>query len=277
MTLPRKYLAPADGEFKRDRSVFGTFIEDSPDLCAQMLEKDEGHGKLARVCKVEKTKKAVMGVLQTHYLELKNIFQHLVAKSGSTEPTLGMKELTAFAYTCKILDNSLNLVTFDRIFMATCAPTNKQKPAGEKRLHRYEFIEILVRLAQAKYSDKITDTNKKRYAYQQNAEPLLTLADLLQSFITKDLLPNNKMFDYLGFRHRHIYQNQVDELLRKNEMVISKLYNAFIVPPHQYLAIAQVTEFVRTAKLNIANDKLNVCLMWCQMSRVDTMSDPQHS
>lgn len=166
-------------------------------------------------------------------MELKNIFQDLVAKSGSTEPTLGMKELTAFAYTSKILDNNLNLVTFDRIFMATCAPTNKQKPAGDKRLHRYEFMELLVRLAQAKYADKITDTNKKRYAYQQNSEPLLTLADLLQSFITKDLLPNNKMIDYVGFRQQHIYQNKVDELLRKNELVINKLYNSFIVPPSQ--------------------------------------------
>jgi hypothetical protein len=263
MTLPRKYLAPADGEFKRDRSVFGTFIEDSPDLCAQMLEKDEGHGKLARVCKVEKTKKAVVGVLQTYYSELKNIFQDLVAKSGSTEPTLGMTELTQLAYTCKILDNNLNLVTFDRIFMATCAPTNKQKPAGEKRLHRYEFIEILVRLAQAKYADKIADSGKKRYAYQQNAEPLLTLADLLQSFITKDLLPNCKMFDYHGFRQRHIYQNKVDELLRKNETVISQLYAAFIVPPSQHLALSQVAGFVNTAKLNIGSEKLNICLVWC--------------
>lgn len=275
MTLPRKYLEPADGEFKRDRSVFGTFAEDSPDLCAQMLEKDEAQGKLTRVCKVEKTKKAVMGVLQTHYVELKSIFQDLVAKSGSTEPTLGMTELTQFAYTCKVLDASLNLVTFDRIFTATCAPTNKQKPAGEKRLHRYEFIELLVRLAQAKYADKITDTSKKRYAYQQNAEPSLTLADLLQSFISKDLLPNVKMVDYHALRHQHIYQNKVDELLRKNEMVIAKLYNAFVVPPCQHLAIAQVAGFVSAAKLNIASKQLNICLVWCQMSRVDTMSDLQ--
>jgi len=161
--------------------------------------------------------------------------------------------------------------------MATCAPTNKQKPVGEKRLHRYEFIEILVRLAQAKYADKIADTGKKRYAYQQNAEPSLTLADLLQSFITKDLLPNTKLFDYSGFRHRHIYQNKVDELLRKNEMVISKLYNAFIVPPSQYLAISQVAEFVKTAKLNIGSEKLNGCLVWCQMAKVDTMADLQQS
>ena len=144
-------------------------------------------------------------MLQTHYLDLKNIFTDLVANSGSTEPTLGMKELTQFAYVSKILDSNLNLVTFDRIFIATCATTNKNKPTGEKRLHRYEFIEFVVRLAQAKYADKITDTSKKRYAYQQNAEPVLTLADLLGTFITNNLIAHSKLFDSNTFRHQHVY------------------------------------------------------------------------
>ena len=195
-----------------------------------MLDKDESYGKLGRVCKAEKTKKAVMGVLQTYYLELKNVFTDLVANSGSAEQSLGMKELTQFAYTAKILDSTLNLGTFERLFISTCAPTNKHKSAADKRLHRYEFIELVVRLAQAKYADKITESTKKRYAYQQNAEAGLTLADLLATFITKDLLGRYKAFDSQTFRQQHVYQNKVDELLRKNELEINKLYRSFTAP-----------------------------------------------
>lgn len=68
LTLSRKYVAPEnEGGFLRESSIFGTFVEDSPELYAQMLETDEINGKIARLCKSERTKKGVMAVLKTCY------------------------------------------------------------------------------------------------------------------------------------------------------------------------------------------------------------------
>jgi hypothetical protein len=59
-----------------------------------------------------------------------------------------------------------------------------------------------------------------------------------------------------------VYQNKVDELLRKNELEIGKLYRAFTAPTSQHLGFAQVQELVNTAKLNIKSRQLNICLVW---------------
>lgn len=58
------------------------------------------------------------------------------------------------AYRSKLFDrNYLNLCTLERDFIATNASCNQYKTSLDGKLHRYEFIEILVRLAQTKYRD----------------------------------------------------------------------------------------------------------------------------
>jgi hypothetical protein len=69
-------------------------------------------------------------------------------------PAMGMKDFTTFCYRSKILDRNLNLATMDRLFITTNVSNNGYKDSSERLLHRYEFIEMIVRLAQAKYKDQ---------------------------------------------------------------------------------------------------------------------------
>lgn len=90
----------------------------------------------------------------------------------------------------------MNIATFDRIFTTTLAKTSKQKKQEDtttekkdQKLDRHGFLEMIVRLTQVRYSDKINESMKKRYAYQQQID-VFTLADLFITFVTDDILPN---------------------------------------------------------------------------------------
>ena len=47
----------------------------------------------------------------------------------------------------------MNLSTIDRVFITTNVALHKFSSSAERSLQRYEFLEIITRLANAKYKD----------------------------------------------------------------------------------------------------------------------------
>ena len=79
---------------------------------------------------------------------LKDIFVHLSAYSSW--PNIGSIDFGDFTNKAKILDNVVNISSVDRTFIAaTLKVAESLAPANG--LRRFEFIEILVRLANIKY------------------------------------------------------------------------------------------------------------------------------
>ena len=52
-----------------------------------------------------------------------------------------------------MIDKLLNLSTLDRVFITTNVALHKFSSSAERSLQRYEFMEIIVRLANAKFKD----------------------------------------------------------------------------------------------------------------------------
>jgi len=67
--------------------------------------------------------------------------------ANSSYPTIGLNDFTEFVRTSKLFDKNINLATVDRKFINTNQSTHKYKVSAERELHRYEFVEVLVRLA----------------------------------------------------------------------------------------------------------------------------------
>ena len=105
-----------------------------------------------RLCKVEAEKEGLLKVLEKHYFKLKNIFLFYITKSQSY-PTMDVNDLERFCYTSKIFDRNLNKSSLDRLLIATNVSNNPYKNSADRVLQRYEFLEILVRIAQAKYKE----------------------------------------------------------------------------------------------------------------------------
>lgn len=113
------------------------------------------------------------------------------------------------------------------------------------------------------------------YAYQQTGVSILSLADVLQTFVTEDILAHIHVQDQQALRIEHFYTDDVDELLRKNETEIKKLFNTFVVRPNKHILLKQVQELISSSKLHINEADLNYCIVHAQSSKLDP-SDHQH-
>lgn len=83
------------------------------------------------------------------------VFKQLI--SNSNYPQISWNDFTAFGNQLGLFDASFGLSTFDRLFIATNVTlNNKTKPAeaATQELRRFEYFEILVRIAGSKYKDK---------------------------------------------------------------------------------------------------------------------------
>ena len=64
-----------------------------------------------------------------------------------------MLDFSDFCVECNMLDKNLNISTLDRQFIATNVELVAMDENPDKELCRFEMLEILVRIAGAKYKD----------------------------------------------------------------------------------------------------------------------------
>lgn len=82
----------------------------------------------------------------------------------------------------------------------------------ENALCRYQFFEILVRIAKAKYIEFGTETN---------------IASALQMLILNHILPmKNGLIKVSSFRVHHLWCHEVSDLLQVNTQALRRLYDS---------------------------------------------------
>jgi len=136
--------------------------------------------------------------------------------------------MTIIAHRSKLFDRLLNAVTFDKALTTTIFPTpsnqfKKASSGDRKELHRYEFVEMIVRLASIKYRDTKVCQN---------------LHDAVENMIVNDILKYNPQLNGFEWRHKHLYNAEVSEIFKKNMTVLKKLYDANVNPKEKYMMIA---------------------------------------
>jgi hypothetical protein len=73
--------------------------------------------------------------------------------SRSNFPTIGMVDFTQFCEKAEIFDKVINVSTIDRLFIASNYEVEKNDDNPDRELCRFEFMEILLRIANAKYRE----------------------------------------------------------------------------------------------------------------------------
>ena len=203
VTLSRYVQQAEQVKFIKERSVWKKFQEDTPEFLMKMLEQDIKYGKTSKLTKQKKDADDLKEVLFKYYLEVKNIFLYIA--SNSSYPTMGLNDFTTFINTSKIMDKNVNLATVDRQFIATNVSVNPYKQSAERDLHRYEFVEVIVRLGISKYKDPKIAPN---------------LHEAAEMILKNDVIGKNKSVDGFNFREKYMYNLKCDEILKKNESVI---------------------------------------------------------
>jgi hypothetical protein len=150
------------------------------------------------------------------------------------------------------------LATVDRQFIATNVSNNPYKNSAERELHRYEFVEVIVRLSLSKYKDPKIVPN---------------LHEAAKKILEDDIIPKNPAVDGLNFREAFMYNLKVDEIFKKNEAVITKFFESFLNPNKKFITLEECTKLLKAADLNINDARVSPCYAESMMSRIDTLSD----
>lgn len=144
--------------FVKQSSVFAKW-EDSPSTVKACWEVDKKLMKLRKFIKSESDLASTFDMLELHYNRLKLQFRTMIGQSNSY-PSV---DFMAFGHYCdqwKIIESASDKTQYtlthqdiDRIFIATNFEEEELDDNDDRNLCRYEFFEILVRIAKTKYME----------------------------------------------------------------------------------------------------------------------------
>ena len=255
-----------DGEeeepvFMKDRSVFRDYREDTHGFLRKAFEEDWQFGKIPRTVKKGQThdeeSARIKELLFEHYVRLINIFDYY---SGcSSYPTISMNDFTSFANVTKILDHEfIGLAQLDLILVATCVSHHQYVNSAEKDLQRYEFLEMIVRTANFRYKD---------------TRQVKTTCDAIEKLLNDHIYKYSKEMNGDKFRRYHCYTVKVNEILKKNEQNIMKLYLSFTHAKKRYVMMPEAQAFVRKVGLRISEMMVGALYAESMMTIIDTIRD----
>jgi hypothetical protein len=108
---------------------------------------------------------------------------------------------------------TLTFTETDSAFIATNFDPNHFAVNNERMLVRYEFIEVIARLARVKYLEK---------------NLCETMSQAIEKLITKFILPNfYSPFDHHNWRLEYLYNLDINDMIEANEETIKTLFLRF--------------------------------------------------
>ena len=113
------------------------------------MEHDTRYWKCPRFIKDSKELKEVTEFVRRNFYLLKNSFIYLAA--CSTFPVIGSNDFTTFCRRANFLEAQLPQSTVDRYFLQVNVEVEDQGDNPDKALIRFEYIELMIRLAIEKY------------------------------------------------------------------------------------------------------------------------------
>jgi len=215
--------------FIKEKSVFKFWKDDTPGLLAKMLEFDFNKSKIKKFVKNQFERNEIFDIFKQYILHLKEEFASQIVKS--TYPSISWIDFTTYCQQKNIIDKQITLSVIDRLFIAVNVDieASSQGQNNDRTLCRYEFFEILIRIAGAKYKD-----TGLRKTYKESVELLL------ESLINLNDPPQIRLY-----RINEIWTLPIDDLLRSNIEGLRKIYCRFIHSQKKFMSLPDCIQLIR--------------------------------
>ena len=140
--------------FKKETSVFQRWKKDDDFILQDAAAHDFSYWKVARFVKKVEDLEDLKKVIRENFFELKNM--HIYNSANSTFPACSMLEFTKFSKRCEFPDRNVSISQIEREFIAANFEESKSEQGEnpDRQLIRFEFIELLVRIANIKIFQK---------------------------------------------------------------------------------------------------------------------------
>jgi len=172
-----------------------------------------------------------------------------------------MNDFTSWAKGCGFVDDKwINLATLDRILITTNVALHGLISSAERDLNRYEFFEIIVRIATQLYREsKVCET----------------VPQAIHKLLNENIYPNSKEVNGEHFRRFHCYNVKVNEILKKNEVPIGKIYSSFTHSKKKYVTLAECREYIKKVGMEVSDMQLGPIFAESMCTLIDTIRDRQ--
>ena len=194
------------------KSVFRKFVPDTQQVIDGAFEHDKPLAKLPKFVRDASDLEKTWQVFKDDYGHLKNQFVSQIANPKSY-PVIDWLDFVDACSAWQLVDKNLTSQDIDRIFIATNFEEEDLEENDDNSLCRFEFMEIIARMAKTKYFDKGLCG---------------TVWESCRKMIREYIIPNTvEAMEWQGFRDNQLWCLDVDDLFKANQVGVGKLFAAY--------------------------------------------------
>jgi hypothetical protein len=193
--------------FDKNNSVFKAWKIDTEDTLKKSFDLDVGYSKIMKASGSQEAFEEVTSILFDNIRKIKDLFIYGIGISSF--PSISWMDFSNMCQHWKIIDKNLSYATIDRVFIATNVELVAQEDNPDRDLCRYEFYEIIVRLAREKYfTTKICST----------------MGEAVRR-LTKEIIERcQDYWPWQSWREEQLWTAKIDDFLKVNLSGLKKLY-----------------------------------------------------
>lgn len=170
-----------------------------------------------------------------------------------------MNDFTAFGKKTKIIDEkNVLLANMDLLLVATNVSTHSYKNNAERDLQRYEFYEIIVRIANFRYKEK---------------NIVKTTSQAIEKLLSTYIYPNARSVEPELFRKKQCYNVGTNEIMQNNDVVLRKIYDSHTNSKKKYITLEECSTYLRKVDLDVSEKMVGMSYVESMMTVVDTVRD----
>lgn len=251
-------------------SLFKDYKIDNERVYDECLEFDWRHTRIANFIRNPDEQAAIKSVVRHVYPFIKLTYKNLSAYGGSDVFSIGSNVFTDFLNECKIIDNLYGPSDLGVNLNSTLIQREKgQLYNPGNSLIRYEFLEIIIRVAGDRYI-----RNKLCTSY----------LDAFNRLLKEHLMPVITKFKTEKWRIEKYFCEEVDLVLKVNKGIFVALFNKYsgkhtLPGKKKFMSLEEFRLLCTDAGLvgdNFATREIDVCFSQAMITQVDELYVKRH-
>ena len=273
--IPGLKYAPIKEELIRipwsiEISLFKDYKFMDNQLKEECFEFDWNMSKISALIKIPLQQTQIREILLENYEVIYDTYKWISAYSGSEIFSIGSNVFTDFLNECKVIDNLYGASDFGVNWNACIVPKEKDQVYNPgNALVSYEFLEILVRVANDRYvRNKICGN----------------VIDATRKLLAEHLMEIMKKYDYKAWRFQEYLTEEVDLVYKAHKIILDfifKRYSGRKALPGQkpFMSLEEFRELCKDAKFE--NEKcglrdIDLSFALAMMVQVDEVYKKRH-
>ena len=252
-----------------EKSMFKDFRNNSKEFFLSCLNFDWAESRFSSFIKSSQEQQSLKNLLLKIYPSLIETFKFLSVQSGNEYPSIGSNVFIDFLNQGQFFDDNYNLSDLGVNWNSVIVPKKKQPYNPGNALVRYEFTEILVRIAFDRYVRNKVCKN---------------IVEAFQCFLQDNLEKLIQINSSEQWRQKHLYEENVDIILRAFKLVFEaafKVYSGKKALPGQkaFMSFEEFKAFCNESKIieaSVPARDLEGCFYLAMNLQVDELYEKKH-